>query len=361
MKCRHCNKKIPDDSFFCPYCGLIVDDEAEYENERSPQVLWRPRDEKDSEIEDDVAVDNEEEDSFESDYDSDSRDDLEYEKEDISSKSRAQKAEWYARKPERENDKPAKKSSKSYIGVVGVIVLIMMFLIVAIWLIFSSLDVNEKRAREARQEELKAEEEKNRQQRKENLERNKGASKTDKADEEEEADDEAQDDEETRDITFSPVEEPEDFGEYYRLSVEDASASSVISQEGTDNSAIKAVDGSERTSWQEGVDGDGIGESLTLELAKPYRVKYLSLQLGNWNSEEYYEGNNRPKELEITIGDVTQNVTFPDGQTEYWLELSNACEASEIEFVIRSVYSGSQWQDTCIAEIGVYGSSNLGE
>ena len=84
-----------------------------------------------------------------------------------------------------------------------------------------------------------------------------------------------------------------------------------------DNGADKAVDGNPRTSWQEGVDGDGIGESVHLKLSKPYMVKYMSFRLGNWNSREYYEGNNRPKELEITAGDVTQTVEWLPG----WLEI----------------------------------------
>lgn len=349
MKCIHCHKNIPDDSFFCPYCGLIVDDEAEYESQDSPQVLWRPRKQKSSGTDpegnwEDGPDDDLGDDSGDDWEDADGRDYL---------KSRKEKAEWYSRKPERADGKPTKKTSKRYMGAVGVIVLIMLFLMVAIWLIFSTLDVNERRARAKRQEELRTEEEKSREQRRENLAKNKGSSKSEKDDAEEDAPDE----EDSGDITFSLVEEPEELGEYYKLRVEEASASSVIVQEGTDNSAIKAADGSERTSWQEGVDGDGVGESLTLTLAKSYKVKYLSLQLGNWNSDEYYEGNNRPKELEITVGDVTQTVTFPDGKTEYWLELSGETTASEIEFVIQSVYSGSQWDDTCIAEIGIYGTS----
>lgn len=355
MKCIHCHKNIPDDSFFCPYCGLIVDDEAEYESQDSPQVLWRPRRQKTSEIDPEEDFEDDFEADFTSDTESDSIDDLEDDIDRSTTKSRREKAEWYSRKPERSDDRLPKKGSKRYMGVVGVIILIMLLLIAAIWLVFSTLDVNERRAREKRQEELRAEEEKSRQQREENLAKNKGASKSDSDDAEEDQD--SQDTVDSGDITFSLVEEPEDLGEYYKLRVADASASSVIVQEGTDNSAIKAADGSERTSWQEGVDGDGIGESLTLILAKSYKVKYLSLQLGNWNSDEYYEGNNRPKELEITVGAVTQTVTFPDGKTEYWLELSGEATASEIEMVIQSVYSGSQWEDTCIAEIGVYGTS----
>lgn len=324
MKCRHCKKKIPDDAFFCPYCGLVVDDDAEYMEEDSPQVLWKPREEKSL----------------------DSKKCEEREKNTLKDK-----VEWYSRTPEK---KPKKKEgSKKYLGMIGMVILIMIFLMIAIWLVFSTLDANEKRAREERQEELKAEEQKNRQQREENLAKNKGSTKSDG---EEDLEDDSE--EYSEDITFSLIDEPEDFGEYYKLSVINASASSVILQEGTDNSAIKACDGNEKSSWQEGVEGEGIGESLHFQLARNYKVKYMSFQLGNWNSDEYFEGNNRPKELEISVGDVTQTITFPDGKTEYWIELSHEYTASEIELVIQSVYSGSQWDDTCIAEVGIFGKSN---
>ncbi|MGN1167291.1 MAG: NADase-type glycan-binding domain-containing protein [Lachnospiraceae bacterium] len=324
MKCRHCKKKIPDDAFFCPYCGLVVDDEAEYADEESPKVLWKPREEKQH---DNVKSEEDEKNTLKD------------------------KAEWYSRSPEKQQKKRA--DSNKYLGIIGMVILIMVFLMIAIWLVFSTLDANEKRAREERQEALKAEEQKNRQQREENLAKNKGSTKSD-----DEEDVESDTEEYSGDITLSLVDEPEDFGDYYKLFVTDASASSVISQEGTDNSAIKACDGSEKSSWQEGVAGDGIGESLHFQLARSYKVKYMSFQLGNWNSDEYYAGNNRPKELEITVGDISQSVVFPDGKTEYWIELSQECTASEIDLVIQSVYSGSKWDDTCIAEIGIYGRSN---
>lgn len=330
MKCRHCKKKIPDDAFFCPYCGLVVDNMEENDEKGSPKVLWKPREEKPRG----------------------------YIKEKDNEKNILKdKAEWYARSPEKQKKKSV--SPNKYLGLIGTIVLIMIFLIIAIWLVFSTLDARERRAREERQEALKAEEQKNRQQREENLEKNKGSAKPDEQDGEEDTEDQTA--ENHGDIIFSLVDEPEDFGEYYKLSVTDASASSVISQEGTDNSAIKAFDGSAKTSWQEGVLGDGIGESLHFQLARSYKVKYMSFQLGNWNSDEYYIGNNRPKELEITVGDVTRPVTFPDGKTEYWIELSGECTASEIDLVIQSVYSGSKWDDTCIAEIGIYGRGDLQE
>ena len=302
MRCRYCDRKIPDDASFCPYCGQDIENEQEVD-ELQERLIRQLSKEITGELPD-VSWDN-------------------------------RKIHEYVR------TRPV-KSSKRYLGVIGLVILIMALLMAAIWIVFTTMDANERRMQDEREQAL--------------LERQEDESEgTDNKDQKEasEMKEDAADE-----IRLSFVGEPGDFEQYYKLSVEEASASSAISQEGVDNGADKAVDGNPRTSWQEGVDGDGIGESVHLKLSKPYMVKYMSFRLGNWNSREYYEGNNRPKELEITAGDVTQTVTFPDGQVEYWVEFSQECPASEIGVAIRSVYEGSQWDDTCIAEIGIYGKGN---
>ncbi len=348
MKCIHCGRRIPEDAFFCPYCGLVVEDkEKEPVKKLKDPIVRKPADSLDEQLqrlekeelyEEDIynedIYDEDEEDIYEEDiyagdiYDED-KEDIEEVTEEITDSM------WEKRERLEYLRERRKKKSGRHVGLIGIVILVMALLMIAIWMIFSAMDVNERRAAGERQQTLEEEQETQQ--------------------EEAESEDAADKKVSAEDITMAFVGEPSDFGEYYKLSVAEASASSVIKQEGTDNSASKAVDGSERTSWQEGVDGDGIGESLNITLAKPYKVKYMSFQLGNWNSQEYYDKNNRPKEVQITVGDVTQSVTFPDGKVEYWIELSEECPASEVELVIQSVYEGSKWDDTCIAEIGIYG------
>lgn len=298
MRCIHCDREIPDDAMFCPYCGQDVEANQDLD-ELQDQILKQLSREITGEL-------------------------------PPASWDREERREYVRGR--------GRKQSKPYLGMIGIIVIIMVFLMAAIWLVFTTMDANERQLREEREQETKKRQEAEAQKSKEN----------ETAEGDELSEDEGE-------IRMSFVSEPDDFGDYYKLSVKDASASSVITQEGTDNSAEKAMDGNERTSWQEGATGDGIGESIHFKLESPYNIKYMSFQLGNWNSWEYYDGNNRPKELEITAGDVTQTITFPDGKTEYWVEFSRECLASEIDMVIKSVYEGSQWDDTCIAEIGVYG------
>lgn len=356
MKCIHCRREIPEDAFFCPYCGLVVSkaNQAEHGEKliygqdlskgKPSGKPWREPEEKENEAKDtaqdldlqlrELGKDWDEEHQI-SDSQEWDEEDWEDSREWTGNSDWARKQNIVERKRERPVERKPKKS-RTYLVLIGLVVFVMLILICAIWLIFSSLDAREQRAQENQQEELQVE------------------------NQEEQSDDaQAQKQEEdTADIEMHFTSEPKDLGDYYRLSVEEATATSQISQEGTDNGPDKMVDGNEKTSWQEGAEGDGIGESVQFRLKKAYRVKYMSFQLGNWNSQRYYDGNNRPKELEITVGNVTQTVTFPDGKTEYWLEFSRECPAEDISLTIKSVYSGDEWDDTCIAEVGFYGVDN---
>jgi cytoskeletal protein RodZ len=148
---------------------------------------------------------------------------------------------------------------------------------------------------------------------------------------------------------------PTDLSAYDRAEVSQAAASSTVTQEGYDNSVYMALDGDPVTSWQEGVDGDGIGEVLQIGLEREYEIKYMTFRLGNWRDAQRYSMNNRPKTMTVWLDDLSFQVTFPDGQTEQCLEFSSPCPASEIYIRIDSVYQGTEWDDTCISEIGIYG------
>lgn len=164
-----------------------------------------------------------------------------------------------------------------------------------------------------------------------------------------------QEDEKEAQITLSVTDtEPEDLGSYVQIPVASSEASSELEK----NTAQKAIDGQETTSWQEHAAGYGKGESLTLKFDKTYQVKYLALKLGSWKDEEAYEQNNRPKELDIQTDHLLKKVSFPDGKEQYWVTFSDACKASELKMIIEQVYRGSKtsWNDTCIAEVQVYGT-----
>lgn len=162
-----------------------------------------------------------------------------------------------------------------------------------------------------------------------------------------------QEDEKEAQITVTVDEtEPADLSSCVQIQPVSSEASSELEK----NTAQKAIDGQDTTSWQEHAAGYGKGENLTLKFDKTYKVKHLALKLGSWKDDNAYEQNNRPKELDIQTDHLIRKVSFQDGKEQYWVTFSDACEASELKLIIEQVYRGSKtsWNDTCIAEVQVY-------
>lgn len=144
--------------------------------------------------------------------------------------------------------------------------------------------------------------------------------------------------------------------------------------DGAGFTAISAFDGLPETSWCEGFPGDGIDEYLECTLTGP--VWGITLQNGftrfpasDWmffddtfersvrddglGVRDYFSMNNRVKTLEITS---------PEGTLRYSLSLADRRDpqtfagiflpAGTLRFIIREVYPGSRWSDTCLAELG---------
>ena len=131
--------------------------------------------------------------------------------------------------------------------------------------------------------------------------------------------------------------------------------SSVLEDGGVYHVSQHMIDGRSDTSWQEGADGDGIGEWVMFQLDREYSVKYLTFMMGNWKSEQLFYANNRPESILLKLDDQEFYLTFPDGVREYTVELSEECQASNIFVQVMSVYRGASWDDCCISDMSVYG------
>ena len=126
-------------------------------------------------------------------------------------------------------------------------------------------------------------------------------------------------------------------------------------QENVSNGAEMVFDDNEKTSWQEGVEGDGIGQGILCQLNGEYAVRYLAFKLGNWRDDTYYAGNGRPRSLTITMDDDPFTIEFPEEKKEYVIQFQEEIPVSSIRVTIDSVYKGLSWDDTCITEFHVYG------
>lgn len=141
-----------------------------------------------------------------------------------------------------------------------------------------------------------------------------------------------------------------------RVNVASASATSEIHQaNGTNNSPMMMFDRIDESSWQEGVDGFGIGTEINVNFEEKYGVKYMAFKLGNWKNDKYYYGNAKPKTMTFKLGDFSGQVTFTGERREEWIEFSRPIDTDTLTMVLDEVYAGTSWEDTCIAEIAIYG------
>ncbi len=179
------------------------------------------------------------------------------------------------------------------------------------------------------------------------------ASDTDETEEEEAEEEQEEEDEEANGALL--LDSAPSTSGYSEVTVASAEASSTISQKNTDNGPMRLFDGREDTSWQEGVDGYGVGESVSCTFNKTSQVKYLAFKLGNWRNEKYFSGNAVPKTLTLIFGDYETQITFSGEMKEEWVELPDGVSADGMTFIIDEVYKGTSWDDTVITNITIYG------
>jgi hypothetical protein len=127
------------------------------------------------------------------------------------------------------------------------------------------------------------------------------------------------------------------------------------------------IDDNPNTAWVEGADGDGIGESLILDFSYGVKTDSLAVYIRNGfqKSNDLFLKNNRVKELDIKLFSVINNktevvsnqVTLKDEMDWQTITLSPQNTFVKIELVIKSVYKGISYQDTCISDIKI-GVSN---
>lgn len=133
-------------------------------------------------------------------------------------------------------------------------------------------------------------------------------------------------------------------------------ASSTINQGSeVNNDPIMVFDGDDKTNWQEGVSGAGVGEYIEFTFDKTYTVKYMTFKLGNWKTDEYYKKNHIPKTLLIESGGNNWLLTFENEKQEFLVKMDTETEMSDIRITIQDIYNeNSEWDDTPITDIGLW-------
>ncbi|MBI5495667.1 MAG: hypothetical protein HY904_11635 [Deltaproteobacteria bacterium] len=133
-----------------------------------------------------------------------------------------------------------------------------------------------------------------------------------------------------------------------------------------------AFDGDVTTSWAEGKDGTGIGESISFEFKKPVHLGLVGVFTGRGTSAKDFKDNNRIRKAILetftpsNVGDSSANLDFADlgiasGGHVAEVQLANKpelkffrlTEEDVVKFTLRvdSVYLGDKKDDTHVAEV----------
>jgi len=137
----------------------------------------------------------------------------------------------------------------------------------------------------------------------------------------------------------------------------DATATSTLASQGKHHYEVQNIKGhsEEGSPWAEGVEGDGIGESLTLNVKRPLPLYSILIRPGYWDygNDTAWKKNNRVAALEITLNDErTFTETIPDEafRRPYIIRVRDYTKpVTKIKMVIRGVHRGTQFRDTCIS------------
>jgi hypothetical protein len=139
----------------------------------------------------------------------------------------------------------------------------------------------------------------------------------------------------------------------------DPTASSTLAAQGKHNYDVVNIMGDPtrevQSPWAEGVEGDGIGESITLNVRRPLPLDGILIQPGyyDYDDKEPWLKNNRLAALEITLNDehtFTENIPDEHFERPYLIRVRDYTKpVNKIKLVIKGVYRGTQFRDTCIS------------
>ena len=140
-----------------------------------------------------------------------------------------------------------------------------------------------------------------------------------------------------------------------------ATASSTLAPQGKHHYEVENIKNDPQrevlSPWCEGANGDGVGESITLDVKRPLPLYGILIQPGYWDygDDKVWKKNNRVAALEITLNDEqTFTETIPDEmfQEPYLIRVRDYTKpVNKIKLVIKGVHRGTQFRDTCISVV----------
>ena len=123
-----------------------------------------------------------------------------------------------------------------------------------------------------------------------------------------------------------------------------------------------ATDGALGTAWAEGVAGSGVGEWIELRFPRTVEVHAIGIDVGYDKNADVFFKNNRIKRVTLVFSSGERiDLGFADKQGMQTVVLARApgpsIQTTFVRVVIAEVFPGWKYNDTCLAEIEVWGST----
>jgi hypothetical protein len=141
-------------------------------------------------------------------------------------------------------------------------------------------------------------------------------------------------------------------------------SSALPSDRGGTYHAFSAIDGLLESSWVEGVTGPGVGEWITLDFPEAIEIHSIGLGVGFDRDADIFAKNNRVKRATFIFSSGEEvTLDFADVRGMQSVPLVRApgpnIKTTFVKMVIQEVYPGSKYNDTCLAEIEVWGRTRF--
>ncbi|MEW5847892.1 MAG: hypothetical protein AB2A00_03720 [Myxococcota bacterium] len=128
-----------------------------------------------------------------------------------------------------------------------------------------------------------------------------------------------------------------------------------------------ALDDDPKTAWVEGVDGDGVGQTLTIPVSalKNARAVRVVVFNGYQKSTALLEANGAPSALTVVVRgpggreSARREWTLTRSKGPQTLELPVAAGVSEVALTVAGVHAGRKYQDTCISDVQILVDSDV--
>jgi hypothetical protein len=132
-------------------------------------------------------------------------------------------------------------------------------------------------------------------------------------------------------------------------------ASSYLTEKSIVHEPYRIYDGDKNTAWVEGKADDGIGEYVLIDFRDKKAVSTINIINGYAKQERLYYSNNRVKTIRIEFenGEGFEYSLKDKNMGYQTIKLKEEINTNFIKLIIKDVYRGNKYRDTCISEVNI--------